>query len=234
MMGEQPPRPRKAVMKTISEIRLPFDNAARDAAQIFAVVATVLMAMVRPDTWRRTVRLALARQIFQCGVEAVGFTSVMAAIVGVLVVVQVQLWLVRVGQTALLGPVLVTVVIRELGPLLANLVVLVRSGTAMAAELGNMRIAGEVRVLDSQGLDPLLFLVLPRALGFTISVFCLAIIFILLRWPAAICLCFGGSEGWSGGGICREHRAIDRSSGRFQSDCQDVDAWFVLRDHLLH
>ena len=179
MMGEQPPRPRKAVMKTISEIRLPFDNAARDAAQIFAVVATVLMAMVRPDTWRRTVRLALARQIFQCGVEAVGFTSVMAAIVGVLVVVQVQLWLVRVGQTALLGPVLVTVVIRELGPLLANLVVLARSGTAMAAELGNMRIAGEVRVLDSQGLDPLLFLVLPRALGFTISVFCLAIIFIL-------------------------------------------------------
>lgn len=147
---------------------------------VVAVTWTVLKLTVRPRTWRRTVREVLARQILITGVEATGFTSRVAFLVGVLVVVQAQLWLRKVGQTKLLGPLLVAVIIRELGPLLANIIVIGRSGNAMAADLGHMKYSGEVRVLDAQGLDPLIYLVVPRVLAMMVSVLCLTVIFIFV------------------------------------------------------
>jgi phospholipid/cholesterol/gamma-HCH transport system permease protein len=160
------------------------------ASYTLAVMLSVLRLAAKPTTWRRTVRDVLARQILFSGVEATPFTVVVAFLVGISVVVQAQLWLGRVGQTQLLGPVLVAVVLRELGPLLANIIVIGRSGNAIAAELGHMRLSGEVRVLDAQGLDPLVYLVVPRALATMIAVLCLTVLFIF------VCLFSGYWFGW--------------------------------------
>lgn len=143
-----------------------------------AVIAAVMRNAALPSSWKAPVRDVFARQIYFTGVQAVNFTLQVGLLVGVSIVVQVQLWLSRVGQSKLLGPILVTVVIRELGPLAANLIVIGRSGNAVAAELGGMQFRGEVRVLEALGLDPLIYLVLPRVLGMAISVFCLTIVFI--------------------------------------------------------
>ena len=145
---------------------------------LVAVSLGVLWVGARPATWRRTVREALARQVLFCGVESAPFTCRVAVLVGISVVVQAQLWLRRFGQSQLLGPLLVAVVIRELGPLLANVIVIGRSGNAMAAELGTMTVRGEVRVLDAQGLDPFVYLVVPRVLAMMASVLCLTLLFI--------------------------------------------------------
>ena len=160
------------------------------ASYTLAVTLRVLRLAVKPSTWRRTVRDALARQVLFSAVDATPFTVMVAFLVGISVVVQAQLWLGRVGQSRLLGPVLVAVVIRELGPLLANMIVIGRSGNAIAAELGHMRLSGEVRVLDAQGLDPLLYLVVPRALAMMTAVLCLTVIFIF------VCLFSGYWFGW--------------------------------------
>ena len=145
-----------------------------------AVMVCALFYAAHPRTWRRPIRGVFARQILFTGVEATGFTSRIAVLVGVSVVVQAQLWLGKFGQTQLLGPILVAVIIRELGPLLANLIVIGRSGNAMAAELAIMKVEGEVRVLDAQGLDPFLYLVVPRILAMAMCVFCLTVIFIFV------------------------------------------------------
>jgi phospholipid/cholesterol/gamma-HCH transport system permease protein len=71
-------------------------------------------------------------------------------------------------------------VARELGPVLVNLVVLIRSGSAMTTELGVLTINGGVRALEAQGDDPLLHLVMPRVLGMATSTFCLTVVFILV------------------------------------------------------
>src|SRR4051794_12794381 len=84
---------------------------------LVAVTWAIIRLSVRPRTWRRTVREVLARQILLTGVEATGFTSRVAVLVGISVVVEAQLWLRKVGQSKLLGPLLVAVIIRELGPL---------------------------------------------------------------------------------------------------------------------
>lgn len=154
----------------------------RNLRYVVAVTWTVLVVALRPGTWGRTVRNVLARQILFTGFDATGFVSLIALMVGISVVVQTQVGLSAVGQTQFLGPVLVAVIIRELAPLLTNFVVIGRSGTAIATELGNMKVSGEVRLLDAQGLDPFMYLVIPRVLGVAISVFCLTIIFVVVSF----------------------------------------------------
>jgi phospholipid/cholesterol/gamma-HCH transport system permease protein len=144
-----------------------------------AVIGTVLYLCVRPRSWARTVG-NIARQVLTVGVEPVGFVCAVAAFVGMSVVVQLAFWTGKAGQSQLLGPLLVAVVARELGPLLTNIIVIVRSSSAMATELGVLKINGEVRALEAHGNDPFLHLVMPRVLGVAVSTLCLTIVFILV------------------------------------------------------
>ena len=149
-----------------------------------AVIGTVLLICAWPRELVRTVRKLCARQIMAIGLEPIGFVSAVAMIVGILVVVQLSYWTGRAGQSQLLGPLLVVVVARELGPVLINLIVIVRSGSAMTTELGVLKINGQVRALEAAGHDPFLHLVLPRVVGMAVSTFCLTILFILAAFAS--------------------------------------------------
>src|ERR1051325_11456047 len=145
-----------------------------------AVIGTVVGLSVQPRYWARRVLKLFARQVVAVGVEPLGFVCVVAGFVGMSVVVQLAFWTGKAGQSQLLGPLLVAVVARELGPLLTNIVVIVRSSSAMATELGVLKINGDVRALEAQGKDPFLHLVMPRVLGVAVSTLCLTIVFILV------------------------------------------------------
>ena len=144
-----------------------------------AVIGTALRLSIRPRYWARTVRNLFARQVLTVGIEPIGFVCAVAAFVGISVVVQLAFWTGKAGQSQLLGPLLVAVVARELGPLLTNIIVIVRSSSAMATELGVFKIGGEVLAQEARGNDPFLHLVVPRVLGVALSTFCLTIVFIL-------------------------------------------------------
>jgi len=169
-------------------------NQAYKITYLAAVVAAVIYVGFQPRRWSPAIRNVLARQILFSGVDAITFISFIALLVGVSIVVQASQWLRTLGQTQLLGPVLVTVVIRELGPLLANFVVIGRSGNAIAAELGNMKVAGEVQLLDAMGLDPFVYLVIPRVIGFAVSVFCLTILFFVVSLTSGYLLSLLGQR----------------------------------------
>ncbi len=149
-----------------------------------AVIGTVLGTCAQPRYWVRTVRKAFALQVLSIGVEPLWFVGAVAVFVGISVVVQLSFWVGEAGQSQLLGPLLVAVVARELGPVLINLVVIVRSGSAMTTELGVLKINGEVRALETQGSDPFLQLVMPRVLGTAVSTFCLTVFFILVAFAS--------------------------------------------------
>jgi phospholipid/cholesterol/gamma-HCH transport system permease protein len=160
-----------------------------------AVVGTVLGVCVRPWRWERSVWNLLARQVLATGVEPLGFVCAVAMFVGMSVVVQLSFWVGAAGQSEMLGPLLVAVVARELGPLLINLVVIVRSGSAMTTELGVLKVNGSIRAVEARGNDPFLYLVLPRVLGVAVSTFCLTIIFILVAFASGY-----GFAAWLGKG----------------------------------
>ncbi len=145
-----------------------------------AVIGTVLYSCFRPQAWTRAIRRLVAQQVFLVGVEPLGFVCGVAMLVGISVVVQLTYWTGKTGQSQMLGPLLVTVVAGELGPALTNIIVIVRSSSAMATELGVQKIGGEVAQLETSGSDPFLFLVLPRVIGVAIATFCLTFVFILV------------------------------------------------------
>jgi phospholipid/cholesterol/gamma-HCH transport system permease protein len=149
-----------------------------------AVIGTALYTGARPRYWARAARTAFARQVFAIGIEPLWFVCAAAVFVGISVVVQLTFWVGETGQSQLLGPLLVAVVARELGPVLIILVVIVRSGSAMTTELGVLKISGEVRALEARGGDPFLQLVMPRMLGMAVSTFCLTVIFILVAFAS--------------------------------------------------
>jgi len=148
--------------------------------EVAAMLAGVFQLAVRPRFWPRTVREQLAKQILFSGVDALGLVSLIAVLAGISVVAQAQYWLNNFGQSAMLGPILVAVIIREAGPLLVSFVVIARSGTAIATELASMRVRREVDVLDAQGVDPMVYLVMPRVLGLAASTFCLTLVLIVV------------------------------------------------------
>ena len=153
-------------------------NRWRVVRHVSAVICGVLYLAVRPRYWPRTVRNVVGRQVLFTGIDALPLTLGIALLAGVSIVSQTQLWLTRFGQSGMLGPILVAVIVRELGPLLVNFIVIARSGTAMATECANMRVRGEVDVLDAQGLDPMSYIVMPRVIGAAVSVFGLVIVFV--------------------------------------------------------
>jgi phospholipid/cholesterol/gamma-HCH transport system permease protein len=149
-----------------------------------AVVGTMLALSVQPRQWKRTVRKVFAKQLLSLGVESIRFISILAVLVGISVVVQLDIWTGKLGQSQKLGPLLVAVVARELAPLFANFVLIVRGGSAIATELGLMKVGGEVRVLEAQGIEPLTFLVMPRVLAMALSAFCLTVIFVVVAFAS--------------------------------------------------
>ncbi len=148
-------------------------DGCRKGCRLASLATSIIWLSLHHNQWPRSVRTILARQMLFTGVDASTLIILIAVLTGMSVVLQAQLWLSRLGQSEMLGHLLVGVLIRELGPLLVNFLVVGRSGTAMAIELGNMRVGGEIRVLEAQGVEPVVYLLMPRIIGMALSIFAL-------------------------------------------------------------
>jgi phospholipid/cholesterol/gamma-HCH transport system permease protein len=133
----------------------------------------------RPRSWRRTVRFEFRRALRQAIGGALSTVLITAGLIGVLMVYQVLYWLGAAGQEGLIGSVLVTVLVREIAPVLIGLILLGGSGTVALSEIGRLGIGDQVRALEAQGLDTFQLLVLPRACAFAIASFTLGIMFVV-------------------------------------------------------
>ncbi|HQF53883.1 MAG TPA: ABC transporter permease [Fibrobacteria bacterium] len=117
------------------------------------------------------------QQMYFTAVEAVPIVVVLATLVGGVTLIEFATVLPRVGNSSFLGDVMVLVILRELGPLFTAFLVAGRTGSALATFIGNMKVHGEVDALESMGIDPVRFLVLPAVLGSTIGMICLSLLF---------------------------------------------------------
>jgi len=126
---------------------------------------------------RRMLLRVVTRQVLFTGVEAVPLVALIAAVVGVLVIVQSAASLPDIGQSELMCELLVFFILKELGPILVAFVVAARSGAAIAAELATMTVRGEIDGLQGTGVDPLAYLVLPRVTGVAVAVASLTVVF---------------------------------------------------------
>jgi len=114
-----------------------------------------------------------------------------AVILGTVIVTQIVSLVGNNGS--LTGKILVWVMLRELAPLLTALVVISRSGTAIAAELGTMKISGEIDSIEMMGIPAGRYLILPRITGVTTSIVILTVYFVLSSFIGSFVI---ASIGW--------------------------------------
>src|SRR5208337_3474863 len=144
----------------------------------FALITLGVM-IARFGAARRVIRPLIRQEVYRAGLRLLPMFLFIAAGVGLVVFGQTVSWLAPVGAINFLGTVMVIVVVRELGPLVAALLVLARVGTANVVELGTARATGEVEALEALGIDPVHYLVVPRVMGMALGVFALTVYLIL-------------------------------------------------------
>ncbi|HWQ08843.1 MAG TPA: ABC transporter permease, partial [Holophaga sp.] len=116
-------------------------------------------------------------QVRFTALDALPLALVTAVVMGGITLLQVFGQLSTYGAEAYLSQLLAKLVIRELGPLLVSVIVIGRSGTAVAAEMASMKLSGEVDALVATGMNPIQFLLVPRVLGGIVSLFSLIVLF---------------------------------------------------------
>ncbi len=126
----------------------------------------------------RTIFGVVSAQIYFTAWQALPVITVVACATGAIVIMQSSFQMSLLGAGGdIVGKVLVIAIIREIGPLLTALIVIARSGTAVASELGTLKANREIEALETMGINPLSYIVFPRILGGMLSVLCLAFFF---------------------------------------------------------
>lgn len=166
----------------------PIDNMGRSVinTQVYTweilkmVYLSMRAALFHHSQGWRTIFGVISAQIYFTGWQALPLISVLALATGAITVLQTSLQLSLLGGASLIGNMMIVIIIREVGPLLTALIVIARSGTAVASEIGTMRVNKEIEALETMGIHPLSYIVFPRIMGGVISVLCLAFYFDLV------------------------------------------------------
>jgi phospholipid/cholesterol/gamma-HCH transport system permease protein len=124
------------------------------------LVTALLWAFVPPFRLHR-----LVRQLHFMGWRSLLVVVLTGAFTGMVLGLQGYYTLRKFGATAMLGPAVAIGLIREIGPVLCALVVTGRAGSAMAAEIGIMRITDQIDALSVMALNPIKYLISPNILA---------------------------------------------------------------------
>lgn len=116
------------------------------------------------------------------GFDALPLIILLALLLGATVIIQATKNFPKFGIEGFIGNLLVLIIARELGPLATAMIVISRSGSAIAAEIATQKGNKEILSLELLGIDSRLYIVLPRIIASIISIFSLIIIFDLVAF----------------------------------------------------
>lgn len=119
---------------------------------------------------------AIIAQMVRVGANSIFIVSLVSGSIGFILGFQMAPPLDDLGQVGLVPNIIAVAVLRELGPLVAAIVLVGFAGAAIAAEIGTMVVGEEIEALEAHALNPVRFLVVPRVCATVLSMICLAVI----------------------------------------------------------
>jgi phospholipid/cholesterol/gamma-HCH transport system permease protein len=114
-------------------------------------------------------------QAMDVGVRALPILSLITFFIGLILALQAAYELRRFGAISYVATAVAISMSRELGPLITAIVVIGRSGSAFAAEIGTMKVTEEIDALETMAISPIRFLVTPKFLAMIVMLPCLTI-----------------------------------------------------------
>lgn len=136
-------------------------------------LAALYFTVIGPFQGRGVRFSSAVHQAMLVGVGALPILSLITFFIGVILALQGAHELNRFGAKGLIAGAVAVTMTRELGPLMTAIVVIGRSGSAFAAEIGTMKVNQELDALYTMAVDPVRFLVSPKFLAMIIMVPCL-------------------------------------------------------------
>lgn len=137
-----------------------------EGREFLAFLGRLMIAFTALLTGRarfRSVDLVLFIQ--QAGAEALPIITLISFLVGVIMAFVGAVQLQKFGAAIYIADLVGIAVVREMGAMMTGIVMAGRTGAAFAAQLGTMKVTQEIDALTTMGIDPMEFLVLPRALA---------------------------------------------------------------------
>ena len=170
-------------MKIISTVGQKILGTAQAAGEMFALLLETLYFIKEAP---RNIP-SIARQLHDVGVGTLPVAMLLSLFVGMVLSLQTGSELAMYGSQEAIGSIVGLSMVRELGPIMTSLLVAGRIGSAMAAEVGAMKVYEEIDALRTLEINPVRYLAMPRLIGCVLAV------------PALVV--FGDIIGIFGGGV---------------------------------
>jgi phospholipid/cholesterol/gamma-HCH transport system permease protein len=144
-----------------------------EMGRMFIFLLQALAWLFRPPLRVRQI----IKQLHFIGFKSTFVVILTATFTGMVLALQGYYSLRKFGSEGLLGSAVALSMIRELGPVLASLMVTARAGSAMTAEIGLMRITEQIDALETMAVNPLQYLITPKIVASLLAVPLLVSIF---------------------------------------------------------
>jgi phospholipid/cholesterol/gamma-HCH transport system permease protein len=133
-----------------------------------------------PLLWRQ--RQKVFDQFFEIGNASLLMVCILSFFIGGVIALQTGPLLVERGLASTVGGVVGVSICKELAPVIMSILIAGRIGSAMAAEIGSMRVYQEIDALRTMNINPVHYLVLPRMVAIAVALPLLVIFAILVGW----------------------------------------------------
>ena len=154
-----------AILDALAAVGRAALDACRTAGSLAVFAAVGLSHIVRPPFYGRL----FLRALIEIGYFSLPVVALTAVFTGMVLALQSYTGFSRFSAASAIASLVVLSVTRELGPVLAGLMVAGRIGAAFAAELGTMRVTDQIDALSTLSTNPMKYLVAPRLLAGTIA-----------------------------------------------------------------
>lgn len=136
--------------------------------QILGEAVMLLIQAIRRTRLTRATRARILTQIVRIGSDTVPLAFLVSLFVGMVLVVQTADQLQQFTQS-ILGSIVGLAMTKEMGPVMIAFLITGRAGSAIAAEIGSMRVYDEINALRTMDIDPVHFLVVPRLIAMIVA-----------------------------------------------------------------
>src|SRR5512135_1440451 len=140
-----------------------------------------------PVTWRQ--RQKVFDQFFEIGNASLLMVCILSFFIGGVIALQTGPVLVERGLASAVGGVVGIAICKELAPVMMSILIAGRIGSAMAAEIGSMRVYQEIDALRTMNINPIQYLVMPRLVGIAVALPLLVTFSILVGWLGGSVVC---------------------------------------------
>ena len=140
------------------------------------IVETLTWLIVAPLRGKGLRVRSTVEQFVEFGVRSLPIVGLICFLIGVILALQSSYTLDKWGANRFIAVLVAVSAIRELAPLMTAVLITGRSGSAITAEIGTMKVGEEIDALEVMGLNPIKFLVVPKFLAMITAVPCVTVI----------------------------------------------------------